>query len=112
MTMTNDCFIHKHMPPLLAHMTHPPRTSPCSVCCPPAPGTRIGVYRVRSAEGDWCGQRCSVRSVQSSSHLTGVCLVYSVYCIVYTLATSCGHRMASLLSCAPPAQPPALSLKL
>ena len=72
--MYRGCLHYSHM-----------SSSPCSVCCPPAPGTRIGVYRVRSAEGDWCGQRCSVRSVQSSSHLTGVCLVYTVYLYsVYT----------------------------
>ena len=58
----------------------------------------------RSAEGDWCGQGCSAQcAVQPSPDR---CL-YTVDCI--HSPPSCGHSMASLLSCAPAAQPPALS---
>ena len=65
MTVTASYVLHR-MPPLLAPVLPPPPLQ-----CVLHPEECSG----RSAEGDWCGQGCSVRSVQSSRHLTGVCIL-------------------------------------
>ena len=94
MTVTASYVLHR-MPPLLAPVLPPPPLQ-----CVLHPEECSG----RSAEGDWCGQGCSAQcAVQPSPDR---CL-YTVDCI--HSPPPCAHRMASLLSCAPAAQPPALS---
>ena len=63
MTVTASYVLHR-MPPLLAPVLPPP----CSVCCTPRSAAG-GVRRVTGVD------RAAVRSVQSSRHLTGVCIL-------------------------------------
>ena len=61
MTLTNDCFICTTEDTSTTR-TCPPPSSPCSVCCPPAPGTRSVGCGVRRVTGVDSAAVCAVCS--------------------------------------------------